>query len=244
MIDYSRALPFNRGRVMRMKGNNILIFLFLFLTSLLSACKTGSSGGPYRNGAGYGNPATPNRGETTFTPGSASGFLSTGYQPLETWMDERFRVRYENMPLNMVFEQKPISDIRYQLQGLPGNAPLFFLISPSISRRELLKEISRFYGLDMRVEMVNGQPGYVIVTGRGPVTGALMVPEDPSAPAAAGQFAEAVPLASPVEISTQEQDSSSSYPRALPVIEEGTAVPLQVADGSGSRTQPGVAATN
>ena len=146
-----------------MKGRHFLT-LALLLSGVLSSCQTdGNRGGPYRN-AGASGAA---RGEVTVTPGSAAGFLTTGYQPLETWMDERYKVRYENMPLNLVFEQKPISDIRYQLQNLPGNAPLFFLVSPSISRRELLKEISKFYGLDMRVEMVNGQPGYVIVSGRG-----------------------------------------------------------------------------
>lgn len=149
-----------------MNGQQLLPII-LVLTGLLSACN-GTRPGPYRTGAGYGDQKpTPTHGETVVAPGSAAGFLTTGYQPLETWMDERFRVRYENMPLNLVFEQKPISDIRYQLQGLPGNAPLFYLVSSSISRRELLKEISKFYGLDMRVEMVNGQPGFVIVTGRG-----------------------------------------------------------------------------
>lgn len=152
---------------MRMNGRNYLA-LVLVLAGLLTGCQSnGPKGGPYRTGAGYGDPRNAPRGEITVTPGSAAGFLNTGYQPLESWMDERFRVRYENMPLNLVFEQKPISDIRYQMQNLPSNAPLFFLVSPSISRRELLKEISKFYGLDMRVEMVNGQPGYVIVTGRG-----------------------------------------------------------------------------
>ena len=94
-------------------------------------------------------------------------YLSTGYEPLEQWMDERFKVRYENMPLEMVFEQKPINDIRYQKVNLPRNAPVFHLVSANISRREVLKEISSFYNLDMNVEMVEGQPSYVTVRGRG-----------------------------------------------------------------------------
>lgn len=169
VIDYSAGFAFKGGcRVKRMNGRYFLPLL-LVLTGVFSSCQNqGMRTGPYRTGAGYGpqQPAAA-RGEVTVTPGAAAGFLATGYQPLETWMDERFRVRYENMPLNMVFEQKPISDIRYQLQSLPSNAPLFFLVSPSISRRELLKEISKFYNLEMRVEIVNGQPGFVVVTGRG-----------------------------------------------------------------------------
>jgi hypothetical protein len=163
VVDYLPGLAFKGSWLKHMKGRHFLTLALLLLSGILSSCQTDNSGGPYRNA---GAPAAQ-RGEVTVTPGSAAGFLATGYQPLETWMDERYKVRYENMPLNLVFEQKPISDIRYQLQNLPANAPLFFLISPSISRRELLKEISKFYSLDMRVEMVNGQPGYVIVTGKG-----------------------------------------------------------------------------
>jgi hypothetical protein len=81
-------------------------------------------------------------------------------------MDERFKVRYENMPLNIVFEQQPIADIRYKVENLPQNTPVFNLVSSSISRREILKEISDFFTVDMTVEMVNGQPSHVVVRGR------------------------------------------------------------------------------
>jgi hypothetical protein len=97
---------------------------------------------------------------------NAVGFLVTNYAPLEQWMDERFKVRYENMPLHMVFEQQPISDIRYRMENLPPSTPVFNLVSSSISRREILKEISDFFNVDMMVEMVNGQPSQVLVRGR------------------------------------------------------------------------------
>lgn len=104
-------------------------------------------------------------------PGAAAGsgaigFLVTNYPPLEQWMDERFKIRYENMPLSMVFDQQPISEIRYKLENLPPNAPVLNLVSSSISRREILKEISDFFQVDMTVEMVSGQPSQVIVRGR------------------------------------------------------------------------------
>jgi hypothetical protein len=120
----------------------------------------------------------------------AAGFLATGYEPLERWMDERFKVRYENMPLNMVFDQQPIADIRYQLEGLPPSGPAFHLISSSISRREILKEVADFFSLDMAVEMSNGQPSHVVVRPRGsaatlpPATYPAQVP--PPAPASSG----------------------------------------------------------
>jgi len=108
----------------------------------------------------------------------AIGFLVTNYPPLEQWMDERFKVRYENMPLNMVFEQQPIADIRYKMENLPPTTPIFNLVSSSISRREILKEISDFFSVDMTVEMVNGQPSHVVVRGR---QGGGYVPPQPSA---------------------------------------------------------------
>lgn len=108
----------------------------------------------------------------------AIGFLVTNYAPLEQWMDERFKVRYENMPLNMVFEQQPIADIRYKLETMPQNTAVFNLVSSSISRREILKEISDFFSVDMTVEMVNGQPSHVVVRGRG---AGGYVPPQPSA---------------------------------------------------------------
>lgn len=108
--------------------------------------------------------------------GDAFGFLVTNYAPLEQWMDERFKVRYENMPLHMVFEQQPISDIRYKTENLPQSTPVFNLVSTSISRREILKEISDFFNLDMTVEMANGQPSHVVVRGRQASSGGYVPP--------------------------------------------------------------------
>lgn len=95
-------------------------------------------------------------------------------------MDERFKVRYENMPLKMVFDQQPISDIRYDFVNLPENPPVFQLISPSISRREILDEISRFFDLTMKVDMVNGKPNSVIVRGKGRAVSSGIQPYSPS----------------------------------------------------------------
>ena len=94
-------------------------------------------------------------------------------------MEEKFKVRYENMPLGMVFDQKPISEIRYQFVNLPADPPIFHLVSSAISRREILQEISRFYGLDMHVQMVGGEPSYVVVRGKG---APLPAPPPPSQP--------------------------------------------------------------
>jgi len=119
-------------------------------------------------------------------PTGPNTFLYSGYAPLDSWMDERFKVRYENMPLDMVFDQKPVSDIRYQKVNLPSEAPLFYLVNSNISRREILKQVADFYKLDMNIQMVEGKPSYVVVTGGGAagiptgLTGAPNVPQYPA----------------------------------------------------------------
>lgn len=134
---------------------------------------------------------TSGAGASTSQTTSAVGFLVTNYPPLEQWMDERFKVRYENMPLNIVFEQQPIADIRYKTENLPASTPVFNLVSSSISRREILKEISDFFNVDMTVEMVNGQPSHVNVRGRLP-GGFTPAPSAPSA----GTLSSTQPMAS------------------------------------------------
>lgn len=128
-----------------------------------------------------------------------NAFLYTGYEPLERWMEERFKVRYENMPLDMLFDQQPISDIRYQHVNLPEETPVFELVSPSISRREILREIARFYNLGMTVQMVDGKPGYVQVTQlqAAPAPAPGPAPAPAPAPGAATQPAPQQPAPAP-----------------------------------------------
>ncbi len=97
-------------------------------------------------------------------------FLATGFEALETWLDKRFKVRYERMPLHQVFDEDPLAEIIYKKVNLPEDAPLFALESPSISRRELLEQIALFFQLEMRVEMENGAPSHVLVMGPDPAT--------------------------------------------------------------------------
>jgi len=154
-IDFSRS-----SREFGVLMNATPLAGFLAVCSLVCVgCET-SSGPSDLTGTSGTNAATTSQNTNAF------GFLVTNYPPLEQWMDERFKVRYENMPLNMVFEQQPIADIRYQLENLPPSTPVFNLVSSSISRREILKEISDFFNVDMTVQMANGQPSHVTVRGR------------------------------------------------------------------------------
>lgn len=153
-----------------MKATPLAVLLAIgALVSL--GCESTSPDGPSSASGELQGPGTPTGGGA-----GAIGFLVTNYAPLEQWMDERFKVRYENMPLSMVFEQQPIAEIRYKLENLPQNAPVLNLVSSSISRREILKEVSDFFNVDMTVEMVNGQPSQVIVRGRQAPAGSYTAP--------------------------------------------------------------------
>lgn len=94
-----------------------------------------------------------------------AGFLTTEYAPLNRWLDERFEVNYRNQTPELIFNQQPINDIRYETTQLPQGAPLFHLDSADMSRREILHRIAEFWNLDMSIEAENGTPSFVRVTG-------------------------------------------------------------------------------
>jgi len=137
-----------------------LIFAIGFCVTLMSSCAPVSSKSAQME--------VPEAPLVEAEPEPEGPFLATSHPDLEAWLEERFKIRYENMPIDQVFEQDPISKIRYQKVNMPADAPLFMLVSPSISRREILEEIAMYYGLDMKVEMSDGQPSHVLVNGLPP----------------------------------------------------------------------------
>ena len=93
-------------------------------------------------------------------------FLTTDFAPLNRWMNEPFEVEYRNMTPELVFDQDPIADIKYDTRNLPADAPLFELKTPSMTRREILYRIAEFWNLEMSIEALAGEkPSYVLVTG-------------------------------------------------------------------------------
>lgn len=95
-----------------------------------------------------------------------SGFLVTDFDPLNKWLDERFKVDYKHMTPELVFDQVPLNDIFYQTENLPKNPKPFNFSSQDVSRRELLKEISNHWKLKMSLSAdESGNPTAVIVTG-------------------------------------------------------------------------------
>ncbi len=123
----------------------------------LSACQN--------NMSGYKRPQVG--GSSSSAPG---GFLRSGFGPLEDWLNERYDVTYRNMKLGgaareNIFSQEPIADIHYQFEDIGRSGQLFHLKEQNISRREILYQIARHYGLQMTVEDVNGKPAYVRIVG-------------------------------------------------------------------------------
>jgi len=96
----------------------------------------------------------------------SSAFLNTNHVPLKAWLDESFEVEYRKMTLDILFEQQPISGIRYEFRHIPRESALFSLKSSDISRREILKKVAGFYQLKMSVAEINGKPAHVMVVGK------------------------------------------------------------------------------
>jgi hypothetical protein len=131
----------------------------------LSACGIQPPVTPAPTGHAMGTPPV-----AAASPSVPAGFLQTEYAPLQRWLDERFEVEYRNQTPELVFDQSPISDIRYATTDLPKGAPLFHLKSSDLSRREILHRIAAFWDLHMTVEAENGTPSYVRVVGPGGAT--------------------------------------------------------------------------
>ncbi len=148
-----------------MKGNASGLFQLSsvcgWLALTLSSCETVPAPAPVTPAVGAGT--SPAATSATKLP---MGFLMTDYAPLQRWLDERFEVEYRNMTPELVFDQPPIADIRYETHRLPQDAPLFDLKSPAMSRREILHKISEFWNLEMSIQAEGGTPSYVLVTGR------------------------------------------------------------------------------
>jgi len=98
--------------------------------------------------------------------GSSSQFLRTRNARLNSWLDEAFEVDYRHMTSQLIFDQVPLNDIRYELVTLPAAAPPFNFSHPSITRRELLRAISQHWNLKMSlVTTQGGEPVAVRVEG-------------------------------------------------------------------------------
>lgn len=107
--------------------------------------------------------------EVSASPVVPPAFLYTDFPALNNWLDdERFRVEYRNLTPSLVFEQKPINQINYEMENMPPDTVLFDLKSPNMSRREILYRIAEKWGLEMSIALDSeGRPEIVRVIGQG-----------------------------------------------------------------------------
>jgi|GEM_PF-652330 len=104
-----------------------------------------------------------NRGNAVI---NTKGFLVTPDARLTSWLDQRFQVKYISMTPQLIFDQVPLNEIKYETHNLPVDSLPFDYQSKNISRRELLKKISNFWKLDMTlVTGSDGAPVAVRVSG-------------------------------------------------------------------------------
>ncbi len=97
---------------------------------------------------------------------NTTGFLVTKDPRLGGWLDGRFEVKYLSMTPQLIFDQVPLNEIKYETTNLPVDALPFNFQSKSISRRELLKKIANFWHLDMSLIIgADGVPRAVKVSG-------------------------------------------------------------------------------
>lgn len=96
-----------------------------------------------------------------------TAFLETDYEPLTTWLNERFEIKYRFMEPGIIFDQVPLNDIHYELKNMPKSPPQFEFSSVNVSRRELLSAIAKKWNLKMTYKLdESGIPSGVIVTGQ------------------------------------------------------------------------------
>ena len=99
-------------------------------------------------------------------PREPAQFLATNFEPLDSWMSERYKIEYRAQTPDRIFNEVPLDEIHYNTSNLPTNAPKFSFESESVSRRELLKAIADHWNLKMSYEVgEDGNPSAVNVSG-------------------------------------------------------------------------------
>lgn len=113
--------------------------------------------------ANRGGDATGIGAQSTATGGRA--FLRNRDGDFNRWLDEAFEVDYRHMTPQLIFDQVPLNQIRYEIVSLPAGAPAFNFSNPNITRRELLRTISQHWNLEMSLVTQRGKPVAVRVEG-------------------------------------------------------------------------------
>lgn len=92
-----------------------------------------------------------------------STFLHSGSDALDDWLNEPYKLRFDEMNLRDVFATHPLNSMRYRFEGLPADAPRFNMDSAAMTRRQLLYALAEGYDLVMSIEYVDRMPYAIVV---------------------------------------------------------------------------------
>ena len=98
-------------------------------------------------------------------------FLFSWHAPYNKWMDSPVRVYYNEIPLEEIFKNAPLTGLSYNFINKPKESPLVSIDSIGITRRQLLWSIAHDNNLSMSLKSLpNGHPSEIIIRDRGDET--------------------------------------------------------------------------
>lgn len=104
-------------------------------------------------------------------------FLFSWHKPYNKWMDTPIRVYYNEVSLEEIFKNDPLTGLSYKFVKEPDAMPLVSIDSIGITRRQLLWAIAHDNNLHMSLRSLpNGQPSQILIRYRG--TGTEMSGKD------------------------------------------------------------------
>ena len=94
-------------------------------------------------------------------------FLFSWHAPYNKWMDSPVRVYYNEVPLEEIFKNAPLTGLSYNFINKPKESPLVSIDSIGITRRQLLWAIAHDNNLSMSLKSLpNGHPSEIIIRAR------------------------------------------------------------------------------
>lgn len=91
-------------------------------------------------------------------------YLYSGSETFDLWLDRPFTMRFQEVPMVDVFHTFPLHGfVPYRFDKLPPNPEPFSLVSPGMTRRQLLWTLARQYNLDYHYEYQDGVPVVMVV---------------------------------------------------------------------------------
>ncbi|MED5471184.1 MAG: hypothetical protein VX577_05520 [Verrucomicrobiota bacterium] len=95
-------------------------------------------------------------------------FLFSWHTPYNKWMDTPVRVYYNEVSLEEIFKNAPLTGLSYNFIKKPKEMPLVSIDSIGITRRQLLWAIAHDNNLNMSLKSLpNGHPSEIIIRDRG-----------------------------------------------------------------------------